>query len=77
MADSSGYRARGKTTALLDRNMSKPCLFLKHITYFENLTDPRDWARLNHVLAELSGRKVEEFEQSSVTMDPFIRERSE
>ena len=42
------------------------------ITYKEHLADPTKVKKLNSLLAELSGRKIEEFEQT-VTMERFVK----
>jgi hypothetical protein len=43
------------------------------VTYKEHLADPKKVKRLNSLLADLSGRKVEEFEQT-VTMERFMKD---
>ena len=43
------------------------------ITYKEHLADPKMVKQLNSLLAELSGRKIEEFEQT-VTMEKFMND---
>jgi hypothetical protein len=44
------------------------------ITYKEHLADPKKVKQLNSLLAELSGRRIEEFEQT-VTMEKFIKDQ--
>jgi len=50
-----------------------PYLYMIGITYQESFADRRDVKQLNTLLAQLSGRKVEEFEQT-VTMGKLIKD---
>jgi hypothetical protein len=45
------------------------------ITYKEHLADPKKVKQLNSLLAELSGRRIEEFEQT-VTMERFVKDNT-
>ena len=64
---------RGRVIALTDRNVPHFRGFFKTVSYYDQLADPKDVKRLNLLLAELSGRKPEEFEQCGTIMDPLIR----
>jgi hypothetical protein len=43
------------------------------VCYSETLADPKDVKELNRLLAELSGRKVEEFERPRISMPKLIK----
>jgi hypothetical protein len=47
---------------------------LTGITYLEHLADPQDVKELNILLADLSGRKVEDFEGRKILMGNLIKE---
>lgn len=46
----------------------------KGIYYDENLARPQDIKKLNSILADLTGRKVEEFEKFKITFKKLIKE---
>jgi hypothetical protein len=47
------------------------------VSYYEMLADPDDVKKLNALLADLTGRRVEEFEQLSIRMDRLIERKDE
>jgi hypothetical protein len=47
--------------------------FREFVSYREELADPKDVKELNRLLAELSGRKVEEFERPEISMPRLIK----
>ncbi len=46
--------------------------FREFVSYREELADPKDVKELNRLLAELSGRKVEELERPEISMPKLI-----
>jgi hypothetical protein len=46
------------------------------VSYNEKLADPNDVKRLNSLLAALTGRKVEEFEQGDAMIDNLIKQEN-
>jgi hypothetical protein len=68
---------RGKIRSLSDPGLSRFRRLFQEIIYYDLLANPEDVKRLSGQLADLSGRKLEEFEQHSVIMDRLIREENE
>jgi len=58
---------------VLDRNANRLLLSIKGVQYDDSLADKEDVRKLNSFLAELTGRRVEEFEKTAITLDPLIK----
>jgi hypothetical protein len=78
----TGYRRLGAGTKTFYNQESLPSFvlwallgtfFRGGICYTEHFADPKDVKELNRLLAELSGRKVEEFERSRILMPKLIK----
>ncbi len=68
----NGPYSRYKT--IFDRQTNVALAYIKGVSYDEKLADPDDVKKLNTLLADLTGRKVEEFEEPRIRMDRLIQE---
>jgi hypothetical protein len=57
-----------------DRNVEKGQTQKRVVYYDEELMSKEDVGEMNRLLADLSGRRVEEFEVNKITMDPLVKE---
>jgi len=64
----------GSRKRIFDINTSKLMAIIKGVCYDESLVETEDIGKMNSLLADLSGRRVEEFEQITITMDPLVKE---
>jgi hypothetical protein len=60
---------------VLDRNANRLLLSIKGVQYDDSLAEKEEVRKMNSLLANISGRRVEEFEEKTITMDPLIKER--
>ncbi len=66
---------RNKYMCVSSRQTNVVCSSPLGVTYDEKLADPDDARKLNILLADLTGRRVEEFEQPRIRMDRLVREK--
>jgi hypothetical protein len=63
-----------KYMTIFDRRVPAALSSIMGVSYDEKLADPGDVRKLNQLLAGLTGRKVEEFEQPRIRMERLIQE---
>ncbi len=66
-----------KYMTIFDRRTSVPFSGIKGVSYDEKLADPDDVKKLNTLLAGLTGRKIEDFEQLRIRIDRLIAQSNE
>jgi hypothetical protein len=59
---------------IYDRRTNVALSYIKAVCYDEKLADPEDVKKLNTLLADLTGRKVEELEQPRIRIDRLIEQ---
>jgi len=64
----------GPRKGFYDRNDTTFHLVANRVNYDESLADAGDVRRMNSLLADLSGRRVEEFQEKEITMNPLVKE---
>jgi hypothetical protein len=73
---SSNFRGGLRAKVICHQDTSWLGAIAKGVNYNEELADPKDVLNLNSLLAELSGRKVEEFEETT-RLKTFIKDQND
>jgi hypothetical protein len=62
----------GEIIEVCDRNCTRRWGYFR-FDWNESLADKEDVRKFNSLLADLSGRRVEDFEEAGITMDPLVK----
>jgi len=64
----------GSRRRIFDINTSRLMALIKGVCYDESLVDTEDVGKMNSLLADLSGRRVKEFEAAIIRINNLVKE---